>query len=283
MIIGLFSFSLKGVTTYADSIGLAPGEDPSIYNTEWTQANVKYWNIYGKITPFGGIRTVSYIRITDQKGNFITNVTRLKASYIIDGKKYTRNKDISDKGFQDHMFTMGNVLSKDGQFTICTERDNNICFKKKFKDFDKAETDFEECNFKWMWNFKVSEIVYLYVWYLDPETGNEVASSFMPNGAHPLYDENGVLKGIYDANGNPLDDYSMGADGIIEDETGKDLVQPEDQFVGQIESSSFFKTASETLNKILDTITIIFSLIIGIVIFMVFIRFFKKIINLFKR
>ena len=41
MIIGLFSFSLKGVTTYADSIGLAPGEDPSIYNTEWTQANVK--------------------------------------------------------------------------------------------------------------------------------------------------------------------------------------------------------------------------------------------------
>lgn len=287
-VIGLFSFLLKGVTAYAEesiisNTGLAPGEDPAIYNTEWTQAKVNYWLIRSRLTLFGGIRTISYIRITDQKDEFITGVTRLKACYKIDGKDYLVNKEISNKGNQDHIFSVGNIASKEGQFTNCSKSDNEYCMKKDFKDFDKADSEFKECNFKWMWNYKVTEIVYLYVWYLNPETGREVAASFMPDGAHPLYDENGILKGIYDADGNPLKDYSMGADGIIADETGKDIITPADQFVGEIENVTLFKTASDSINNFLDTMLQVFILMLGVVVFMVLIWGVSKIISWFKK
>lgn len=247
----LFSlFLCVGPTAQAEIATTKPTWDPSIYNTEWIQANVKYWVYKFGVSwynPFSwnyawDDRTVSCIRITDQKGNFINDVTRLEASYIIGGKQYWVNEELDDQylnksGFI-HEDERGHFTSYDyywGKIDYSTTIFKHDRLKKEFKDY-------ELCNYIWDWSYDVYDIVYLYIWYLDPETGKEVAGSFMPDGAHPLYDENGVLKGIYDVDGNPLDDYSLGADGIIEDETGKDIITSDDQKVEEIrKESTIFK------------------------------------------
>ena len=97
----------------------------------------------------------------------------------------------------------------------------------------------------------------------------------MPAGAHPLYDENGVLKGIYDVDGNPLDDYSMGADGIIEDKTGKDLVTWEDQFEGGVTEELeiidiFTSNIGNISNGFKTTISIIFYILLIVLFLLIF-------------
>lgn len=270
----LFSlFLCVGPTAHAASTGLAPGENPEIYNTEWSQANVKYWTIRGRF--YWGLiqKTNCYLRITDQNGNFINDVVRLKAKFYIDGKQHLVNKDIKNNtsGF----FSFGNLFSKDGEFVPCTKKNNDVLYGKEFYDSSGEKSKYEECNYRWCWNFNIEKIVYLYVWYLDAETGKEVAGSFMPDGAHPLYDENGVLKGIYDVNGNPLDDYSMGADGIIEDKTGKDLVIWEDQFEGGVTEELeiidiFTSNIGNISNGFKTTISIIFYILLIVLFLLIF-------------
>ena len=131
----------------------------------------------------------------------------------------------------------------------------------------------------------MSDIIYLYVWYKDPASGKEVAASFMPNAAHPIYDDKGMLKGIYDAAGNILDDYSLGADGIIEDEKGQDVVKVEDQKVDEVYDKAFsiVETASETINTVLNTILYVFFIILGLVVIAAIIWFITFVVGRIKR
>lgn len=286
IIIGLFSFLLKGPTAHAEVITTKPNWDTSIYDTEWTQAKVKYWNqhIWKWYTPWLD-KTRSYIRITDQKGNFINDLTRLEASFKIGGEQFWVNKTRQDG----NSFTNDNIYSKDGQLTSYSAASyNNGASFYSHEEAKKVWENYEECNYIWSWNYNIEELIYLYVWYLDPETGKEVAGSFMPDGAHPLYDENGVLKGIYDVDGNPLDDYSLGADGIIDDGNGNNIVNVNDQKKGEIYDNSGFGTASsdnsffKTLSYVILGIITILSLLIILVLICGLIAFIKKVLRWIK-
>lgn len=223
-------FMMFGLTSNASTSNYKPDWDTSIYNTSWNQADVKYWlykhnaKWYNPLS-WGYIwddTSVSYIRITDKSGNLINDITRLECSYIIDGKEMHVNEKID----KDKLYKSGIVEFDDcGIFTSYNlywekHSTSTIVFKhdKLSKIFDgskKGETKYQECNYIWEWKGDVSEIQYLYVWYIDETTGKEVASSFYENGAHPKYDENGNFLGVYNSNDELLEGYSISNNGLL--------------------------------------------------------------------
>lgn len=206
-----------------------------LYDTKWTKANVEFFCLRAKLK-FGFIpvfdRTQHYLRITDNDGNFINNITYLSASFVISsGGKETSikvDKEITSD-YHAGIFTIGNYLNKEGQFQKNTSS-KSFLESQEFYDNDGKKVDYKECNYMWMWNWYVKEITYLYVWYDDPTTGEQVASSFMPNGEHPLYNEDGTLKGIFDVDNNKVENMTLNEYGvpstITKLENGEELVTP---------------------------------------------------------
>lgn len=230
-----------------------PTWDTSIYDTTWTKAKVKYWTHYWNV---GWInKTTSYIRITDINDNFIEDITRLEATYVIDDKYYTVNrKSLSEDR---STFKFGNIFSKDGQLQPISEKQNKEAHELSEK-YPEEFKDYKDCNYLWSWSYKVTDIVYLYVWYLDPTTGKEVAASFAPNGEHPVYNDAGVLTGIYNVEGDLLENYTLNDRGIpsmmLESGVLEPVIKSEDQEVGSLDEGSVFDKIGNYFSGIKDDV-----------------------------
>lgn len=279
LLFGVSNSKASAATTADDYVP----DDPSIYDVSWTAAKVKYWN-YKRSLMFGIDKTYSYIRITDKNDNFIDNLTRLEATFKIDGEIIHVNNELDylDKnGYvgwpkkEGTLYTMENWEESSSLWGLNQEE----CYI----EFD----DYQECNYVWYWTYDVKEIVYLYVWYLDPLTGEEVAASFMPNGEHPKYNADGTLAGIYDTEGNLLEGYGLSDKGIpstiITDANGvvkfNELVLWDDQCVDIVEHKTFdFSTFQSAWNSILT----IGGIILGIIVFCLLWRFGRFVINTFR-
>lgn len=202
-----------GLNLTASAKTIVSDEDYTIYDTTWTKANVDYWVKYDNIVFGFGDRTTCFLKITDSDGEYINNLTRLKCQYVIDGDLYTVNQEY--KG-DVNKFSFGSVFSKEGQF-FSRENDESYRYSDKELEniFKYSDPKFSgHANYQWTWNFHVTDIVYLYVWYENAD-GEEVASSFFPNGEHPMYDEDGNLLGIYDVEGNIVSNTSIDESGMI--------------------------------------------------------------------
>lgn len=291
-LISLFVFI--GVSASASTVteSYDPSWNTDIYNTEWTKGNVSYWIHRYKTFLMWGDRTDCFIRITDENGDLIDrkSVTRLEAQYKIDGKIYHVNKEIDDDilSVGNAKFTI-NSSSKEGFFTLIDNyhysyNSAQVEAKRIFKDSDK---EYEECNFIWRWNHKVTEIVHLYIWY-ENENGDEVASSFFPNGEHPLYDEDGNLLGIYDLEGNLLSNTFLDEDGMIVefDPTTNEhnpLLTFEDQMCGEVVGNSYdwlgsfdFVNSTNTIQKMLMIIGFILLIVLLYPLYLNISKFFYK-------
>lgn len=235
ILFGLLSLGISADEKKVDKF--EPTWNTEVYDRKWVLANVDYWNVYSK-SDFGFVDvTTSYIRITDTAGELINDITRLECQYKIGGEVHTVNEELEDS-----KWIYLDAFSKKGHFEpfkndwllhyMDTVEGHNYWL---FKD---SEHPYQKCNYQWWWKHKVTDIIYLYVWYIDPTTGEEVAGSFFPNGEHPKYDENGVLEGIFDLNDQLIPGATMDKDGmIIESSTMEPLLTPDDQMKGSVEDS----------------------------------------------
>lgn len=286
--INVYAATDTATTTTTSKDSYVP-EDPTIYDTNWSKANVKHW-LYQKPVFKVFWKTYSYIRITDKNGKFINDITRLEATYIRNGEQVHINQKL------DENVSVWNT-SEDGQLTTWREHcDNSVFGLDSYEECLEEFNDFKSCNFVWRWNAKVTEIVYLYVWYLDPTTGEELAASFCPNGEHPKYDSEGKLTGIYNTEGELLEKYTLNEKGIpsmiATDGTLTPVLTPEDQLVDSVieegnSVSSLIKlwtgsAISKSSNNFsfMNVIYIMAAIFIAIVLLAILIKF---IIWLFKK
>lgn len=268
-----------------------------LYDTEWSKAKISFY--CERFRYIVNDQTIHYLRITKEDGKtFINNITHLSASFEISssGKKTNIkvDKDLSSNRFDSDFFTFGNMLSKEGQFCKIGAYDNKHNSKKKFKDEHDKDVTYEECNYKWMWNWYVTKIVYLYVWYEDPTTGKQVAGSFMPNGEHPLYNEDGTLKGIYDVDNNLMSNMTLNKNGIPSEiiknadgtETESPLIKWNEQEKGSYTANNIFTFSLGNLfdssNSFLTSMILVLKLILYVIIIFAIIKFIKFIMGLFK-
>lgn len=228
---GVFSVSAQT----KDDEQYKPGCDTSIYNRDWRKAEVDYWVVYSKRNFWMTDVTTCFMRITDEDGNMLSNLTRLECQYKIGKETFTVNEELKE-----HKFIDFNLYDKKGHFQTLNNpwvlHYGDTVEGHNYWLFKDSEHPYQKCNYEWNWCWKVTDIIYLYVWYLDPLTGEEVAGSFFPNGEHPKYDENGVLQGIYDLNGVLVSDATLDKDGmIINTSTMEPLLKPEDQCQDSVE------------------------------------------------
>lgn len=286
---------------YAAESSTTDKTNKEIYNTDWTKANVKFFK--EQLNFLGFTKTWNYIRITNKNGKFIDNLTYLSASYEIKkgSKTYNYKIDKAITSDSNGYFKLGNVFSEEGQLEKISEKQNKYNYSLEFKDDNGNAVKYEDCNYVWCWNYNITKIIYLYVWYIDPVTGKQVASSFMPNGEHPLYNEDGTLKGIYDVDNNLMTNMTLNANGIpseiIKNEDGTETTSPlvgwNEQEKGSCTNNNVFGillnwpfggsgSNSSNGNNLLETIVLILKLGILLLVVAAIIRFIKFIMSLFK-
>lgn len=212
-------------------------KDTDKYNVKWAEGNVKYWTYRFKPTinplTWGYLwddMTVAYIRITDNNDKLLDNVTHLECKYEVDGKVYHVDEDINltylDKSGFISLGEYGLFTSYDyywDKVSVSTTVFKHDKLAKIFDGSDGSEV-YKKCNYIWQWGENVTNIQYLYVWYLDPVTGEENALSFYEDGLHPLYNEKGDLLGVYDKDGNLVDKYTLSNNGLIADSNTKEEI-----------------------------------------------------------
>lgn len=294
MFIMMFSFAINGFTSSAASYG-EDGYDTSVFDTTWTKSDAETWIYRFKSDWWNPMswgytwdkHTVAYIRIVDEKGKKINDITRIEAKYIRNGKLEHVQRDID----LNYVSSPGIIdFGSEGIFTsyeyFWDEIDVSTTVFKHDK-LSKTFDDYQECNYIWEWKANVTKIMCMYVWYLN-DSGNEVASSFYENGAHPKYDENGKFLGIYDTKDELLKNYNLNENGLITcDEMEIDLSEKQiiDEKEGSGSSYDFpsiipgLKDASDTVKNIINGLVLVISVILGIVIFVllfVFIRWIYR-------
>ncbi len=286
---------------YAAESSTTDKTNKEIYNTDWTKANVKFFK--EQLNFLGFTKTWNYIRITNKNGKFIDNLTYLSASYEIKkgSKTYNYKIDKAITSDSNGYFKLGNVFSEEGQLEKISEKQNKYNYSLEFKDDNGNAVKYEDCNYVWCWNYNITKIIYLYVWYIDPATGKQVASSFMPNGEHPLYNEDGTLKGIYDVDNNLMTNMTLNANGIPSEiikngdgtETTSPLVGWNEQEKGSCTNNNVLGillnwpfggsgSNSSNVNNWLETVVLILKLGILLLVVAAIIRFIKFIMSLFK-
>ena len=133
-------------------------------------------------------------------------------------------------------------------------------------DKDTFEKSYDgKAQYYWVWNYNVEDILYMYVWYeID---GVEYASSFYPNGEHPMYDEDGNLIGIFDENNQLCDGLTLNNIGVPVHSDSMEEVDLGKQVQGTItlppSSIIDILPSTDNSNKILSILSLIVVLFIG--------------------
>lgn len=293
-------------TTANAATNIPTGGNQSLYNDKkWKQASVAF---YSKHKKFMGIdKTFHYIQIkTEDKSEFINDITRLEAGFFIadSGTEIYRHIVKENSGNTSGIFKSENVLSKDGELFPCTDEVNKANEGKIFEKYDATtntttQSLYEKCNYQWTWNWYVTKCIYLYVWYIDPTTGEETAASFFEDGAHPLYNEDGSLKGIFNSNNEIIENKTLNKYGIpstiVKNDDGTTTLIPDlgwnSQEIGTIVVEDPVKkwwddlvpgTGDDGNKGVLYYVVLIIKLIIYLLIIAAIFKIISFIIGLFK-
>ncbi len=270
--------------------------DKGIYNTNWSIGKVKYYiNRQKKFLGMGVDKTYLYISLVDENGKHLDNVTKIEMTYFIGGENYHVIKDV-EKYTNNYHISFSNMFSKEGQLSKAVNGDN-VLFHKKFTDSKYEDVTID---YVWFFNFYVSDSVILYAYYKDPVTGKDAAISFFPDGEHPMYDDNGNLIGIFDVDGNLLDNCTLNENGIPSTITKSDdgkitttpIITPDDQNGGEhvdkivplpdIPGIGDINTGIDKLNTVLKTLVIVAEVVAGLIVLLYLVKFFKWLYRLIK-
>lgn len=234
--------------------------DKTKYNTDWSYGSAKHWTY--SLPVYKGMfwwKSLDYyviynfIRLEDKDGNLLdaSKVTHLVAKFKVNG--------IEDVYEEDNLLLInggrGQAKLNDTSGQLFYTNENNgimddlalggsskYIVKNLFKDDKYA---YESTNLCWYWRFDsekyVTEIMEMFVWYMEENSSGkmeEVATSFVNdknyNGLHPMYDNNGEFLGIYDADGNLAEGYSLSKIGLICDADGEEIDLSDEQTRGNI-------------------------------------------------
>lgn len=304
-IFGVFGITMLANSAYAKETektnDLPQGvDDPGIFNDrEWSKANVEYWSQHKDIFLGIGNKTRSFIRITNEDGEMVDTITRIEAEYELNDwghnrvyKHVNRTLNTFDGNWYNVFSTswdlyMAALNSEEGAFNKITESQQDQARKAGL--VDEKGNEYKDCNYVWEWNHNVEKILYLYIWYLDSE-GTEKAASFLPNGEHPIFNEDGEFEAIVDLEGNILEGYTLSEHGIPQDEMGSDLVTVEDQLQGELKSEKFSFNMFELLGvqtgtnlNTFQTILTIVALVLGFALILIAIKYVTKFVKFLKK
>lgn len=265
--------------------------DKGIYNTNWSIGKVKYY--INRQNILGIDKTNLYISLVDENGKHLDNVTKIEMTYFIGGENYHVIKDV-EKYTNNYHIRFSNMFSKEGQLSKAVNGDN-VLFHKKFTDSKYEDVTID---YVWFFNFYVSDSVILYAYYKDPVTGKDSAISFFPDGEHPMYDDYGNLIGIFDADGNLLENCTLNENGIPSTITKSDdgkvtttpIITPGDQNDGEhvdkilpdIPKIGDINKGIDKLNTVLKTLVIIAEVVAGLIVLLYLVKFFKWLYRLIK-
>ena len=102
------------------------------------------------------------------------------------------------------------------------------------KEFNES-TEYEECDYLLYFPSQiVKEVKYIDIWWAEEVENVEtvVGGSMHENGEHIQVDSNGEITGIYSLEGELLEGYTVGSNGVISDANGKPLISWSDQCQG---------------------------------------------------
>lgn len=274
--------------------------DTSVYDCSWSLGASNHWiyqfragwNPLSWGYAFGAEHTTVYLRITDEKtGTLVTNITRIQATYLVNGKTRKNVKEKLDYNYLDKAGIW--ELGDNGKITSYDYFWANIDYSTTVFKHEKLSSifdNYEECNYIWEFDAKVTKFETLYVWYIDPSSGKEVASSMYDDGAHPRYDDKGNFIGIYNANNELMDGYSLSENGLLLSPEKHEIFLTDEQTkgvkVGSGDVSNPFSLFSDgntsIINKIINGVVLIVEIFIAIVLIYYLFRLFKFIFKLLK-
>lgn len=224
-----FFFCSPKIASEAAENSFNPGGDLSRYDTEWSEANVEYWSLhYHIVFNLFGDRTYTALRITNEDGELINNITRIEATFYVGDKFIYTCKDRMDGD----TFTSSEVFSKEGKFTIRQHLDDrpDSWYKEKFPNYQTH-------NFDWIWNFEVRRFQTLYIWYI--EDGKEVAGSMYDDAAHPKYSPEGEFLGFYNGDDELMEGYGIDSEtGHLTTPEGQEVDLVGDQLEGEVSTTN---------------------------------------------
>ena len=237
--------------------------DKSKYNTSWSAGTAKHWTytepVYSGMLwwkKLDSYSTYNFIRLEDKEGNLIdsSKITYLVAKFEINGKKYVVEQYANEIIFKFGKYS-GDILNDPYGVLLSYESFDNVIpgdsGMRVKKIFNADKYNYETTNLCWAWEFEdsvVCNIMEMYVWYQVENVGGvaggatsiyeEVATSFVSDdkyeGLHPMYDEAGELIGIYDADGNLAEGYSLSTVGMICDAEGTEIDLTKEQTQGSV-------------------------------------------------
>lgn len=258
-------FMIFGFTTNASTSSGTDfnNSDKSKYNTSWSAGTAKHWTytepVYSGMwwwKKLDSYATYNFIRLEDKEGNLIdsSKITYLVAKFEVDGEKYVVEQYADEIIFKFGKYS-GDVLNDPYGALLSHESFDNVIpgdSGMRVKNIFKADKyNYETTNLCWVWEFEdsvVCNIMEMYVWYQVENVGGaaggatsiyeEVATSFVSDdkyeGLHPMYDETGELTGIFDADGNLAEGYSLSTFGMICDAEGTEIDLTDEQTQGSV-------------------------------------------------
>ena len=207
-------------------------------------------------------------------GQRIENCVEMQIIFKLDGDKQYREVKQSNTG-KTRIFKLENVFSKNGQFITVSESLKNN-FKKEVIPKLNINYPYEEMpDYMWAWNYKVNEVHTVYIW-IEVEAGTVVQGSCYESGLHVEYDENGNALGVFDYEGNYIENMKYSDSGIILNEDGSYRL-PENSEIKDIIDDDKTNQVLDKIFVILETLVI---LVIGVFIIIVL---FKVVIPVVKR
>lgn len=207
-------------------------------------------------------------------GQRIENCVEMQIIFKLDGDKQYREVKQSNTG-KTLIFKVENVFSKNGQFFTASKSLQND-FKKEVIPKLNINYPYEEMpDYMWAWNYKVNEVHTVYIW-TEVEAGTVVQGSCYENGLHVEYDENGNALGVFDANGNYIENIKYTNSGIILNDDGSYRL-PENSAIKDVIYDG------DDTNQTLDKILVILELIVNLaIVILVIIVLFKIVIPAIK-
>lgn len=300
-------FMMFGLTSNAGSL---TDLDKEAFNVNWDYGEAKHWTYHTRRRVLGintnNYITYNFIRIEDKNGNLVdsSKITRLAAKYEIDGEAYTYCNEIDNKDivvlFGQEYLKWNDLYEADKEGVLIFDDSEDIAEGKPMnsdKSVSKLYDNYEDCNLIWLWclnKLYVTDIMELYVWYETDEVDeNNVsvieATSFVNdgtyNGLHPMYDDNGEFIGVYDAEGNLADGYSVNEIGMICNASGIEIDLSKEQTQGTLENvpKSIISIGKDDEDNVFDNVKMMFFTTIGVVLVVSIIYGFGKVVDLFKR
>lgn len=225
----------------------------------------------------------SFIVLRNKKtGEIIDNLTEMQIIYKLEGDNQYREakKNKSDKS---NFFTLSQTFGseqKTGKLSEPTKEQiksfKEVIIPKLSEPYPYSEMP----QYLWMWNYNwLDEVHTVYVWY-EVEAGSVVQGSCYESGLHVEYDEDGNALGVFDGEGNQIEDQKFTQSGVLINDDGSYRL-PENSEVQDVITED---DEENTLDKILEILDVILTITIVLFVGIIVIKYiFPLIIGLFTK